>query len=161
VFRITCSVARQTRSVNMTSLRSMIASSFGRPKVNAIWCLMMTMEPTQVSESGTKINTFFAANLSVHRLPLPDARARGGGGLGRVASAGASAPGASRAPQESDQSSHGWARGKRSRPGAAARHLQPEPRGARRRRALARRHRTPTGSDQSHEDGANRELPSR
>ena len=35
---------------------------------------------------------------------------------------------------------------------------QPEPRerGARRRRALARRRRAPTGSDQSHEDVANR-----
>jgi len=30
-------------------------------------------------------------------------------------------------------------------------------RGARRRRALARRRRAPTGSDQSHEDGANRD----
>jgi len=32
-------------------------------------------------------------------------------------------------------------------------------RGARRRRALARRRRAPTGLDQSHEDGANRGLP--
>jgi len=44
--------------------------------------------------------------------------------------------------------------------------IQPEPRGARRRRALVRRRRAPTGSDQSHEDGANRgdslmTLPSR
>jgi len=38
---------------------------------------------------------------------------------------------------------------------------QPEPRGARRRMALARRRRAPTGSDQSNEDGAKGELPSR
>ena len=34
-----------------------------------------------------------------------------------------------------------------------------EPRGARRRRALAQRRRALTGSDQSHEDGANRGAP--
>jgi len=42
-------------------------------------------------------------------------------------------------------------------PCATRSHL--ESRGARRRRALARRRRAPTGSDQNHEDGANRVAP--